>query len=91
MNKNELKEKIAMDMGMTKKDANDILTNIFDTIKNGLVDDKKVTIVNFGSFRLVEQKARKARNPRTGDEVEVPSKIVVKFKPANDFKDLVSG
>jgi len=89
MTKKEIKEQVALDQGLTKKDTGIILDGFLQAICEGLTTDKKVTIVNFGSFRVVEQKERTARNPRTGESVHVPAKVVVKFKAADNLKKLV--
>ncbi len=52
--------------------------------------DKKLTLPNFGSFRIKESKARIARNPRTGETVQVPDRKVVRFKIAGKLKNLVA-
>lgn len=90
MTKKEIKDKVAYDQGYTKKHIGNVLDSFIQAICEGLTTDKKVTIVNFGSFRVVEQKERTARNPRTGESVHVPSKVVIKFKPADNLKKLVN-
>lgn len=89
MNKNDVKNLVTENMGLTKKDTGDIIDNIIEVIVQGLIEDKKVTIVNFGSFKIIRQEPRKARNPRTGEEIYVPAKQVVKFKPALALKDFI--
>jgi len=91
MNRNDIKEQVSMIMGLTKRETDDILDCVFETIKVGLKQDGKVTVVNFGSFRVTDQGERTARNPRTGEAVHVPAKTVVKFKPAQKLKDIISG
>lgn len=65
------------------------MDSFLSVICNGLDVDKKVTIVNFGCFKVVTQNERTARNPQTGETVHVPAKTVVKFKPADNLKKLV--
>lgn len=89
MNKNDIRNQLAFEQILTKKDAGIILDGVLNVICNGLVTDKKVTIVNFGAFKVVTQNERTARNPRTGETVHVPAKTVVKFKPADNLKKLV--
>jgi DNA-binding protein HU-beta len=88
MNKNEMKKVLAEEIGVSLKDAGVIIDAVFGTIKSGLVNDGKVTLVGFGSFNAATQAARKARNPKTGEPIDVPAKTVVKFKPAAAFKEL---
>jgi len=89
MNKKEIKEQVALDQALTKKDSGIILDTFLQAICEGLITDKKVTIVNFGAFRVVKQKERTARNPQTGEPVHVPAKVVVKFKAADNLKKLI--
>lgn len=90
MNKKELKDAVAEDVGITKKEAGIVIDAVMDNIKAGLADDGKVTLVGFGTFRVATQKARKARNPRTGEEIDVPEKTVPKFKPSAAMKEAVA-
>ena len=87
MNKATLKKAIAEDTGITQKEAGVLIDSFLDNVKAGLVEDGKVTLVGFGSFNARVAKARKARNPRTGEPIDVPEKTVVKFKPAAAFKE----
>jgi nucleoid DNA-binding protein len=59
---------------------------VFDVITEALLKDGQVEIEGFGTFELHQQKARKARNPRTGAALTVPAKVVVKFKPTRALK-----
>jgi len=88
MNKKEIKEQVALDQGLTKKDTGIILDSFLQTICEGLITDKKVTIVNFGTFKSIKQKERTARNPQTGEAIHVPEKTIVKFKAAANLKKL---
>ena len=86
MNKADLKTFVKEATGITKKEAGIVIDAVLDGIKAGACADGKVTLVNFGSFNLKTQAARKARNPRTGEPIDVPAKTVVKFKPSAAFK-----
>ena len=87
MNKKDLTNVVAAEAGITKKDANLVIGTVIDGIKAGLLADKKVTLVGFGTFSVVERAARKARNPKTGEPIDVPRKMVPKFKPSKLLKD----
>jgi len=91
MNKGEMKKQLAIEVGVSQKDAGIIIDAVLKTIKTGLVNDGKVTLVGFGSFNAATQAARKARNPKTGEPIDVPAKTVVKFKPAAAFKEMALG
>lgn len=75
--------------GSTKKLANEIVDEVFNSIINTLKQGQEVSIAGFGVFKVKERKARTARNPRTGQEVQVPASRVPKFRPAKPFKEAV--
>lgn len=87
MNKADLKNFVAEDLGTSKRDAGLAVDAVVEGIKDGLLTDGKVTLVGFGTFELKKQAARKARNPKTGEEIDVPEKTVPKFKAAQALKD----
>ena len=64
----------------------DAMKRVFDAIGKLLMTQGKVEIDGFGTFELQKRKPRIARNPRTGGRIDVPAKVVVKFKPANALK-----
>lgn len=86
MTKAELVEIIAQETGVNKKDTGLIVNLIMDNIGQALVDGNKVELRGFGSFKVKTRRARLARNPRTGDSVDVPAKRVPFFKASNDLK-----
>jgi DNA-binding protein HU-beta len=90
MNKAQLVDFVAAESGITKKDARVVIGAVMDGIKNGLTEDGKVTLVGFGSFRSEFRNARTARNPQTGEPVDVPAKNVVKFRPSASLKEAVN-
>ena len=81
MNKNELSAAIAAKAGLTRKDAEAALCAMSDIIAESLKNGEKVQIVGFGAFEVKERPARKARNPKTGEErrSRKPSKAKQKF------------
>jgi len=91
MEKIQLKKYVMKQTGITSHEASIILNVIFDGIVQGIVQDGKSTITNFGTFRTKKVKGRNARNPRNGDIVYVPDRTVIRFKPAKKFKDFVLG
>lgn len=88
MNKGELVSAVHSLTTLPKTSALIAVDAVLDSIKDGLYTDKKVNLAGFGTFQIVERKARKARNPRTGDTVNVPRKMFVKFKPSLDMKGI---
>lgn len=90
MTKANLVEKFAAKAGMTKIDAERALNIFLESIQESLVTDKKLTLVGFGTFSVEERQARKGRNPRTGEELDIPASNVVKFKPGKTLKESVN-
>jgi len=89
VNKKELIEKMADKAGLTKTDAEKALKAFEDSVVDALKSGDKVTIVGFGTFSVSERKARKGRNPQTGEEINIPAKKAPKFVPGKLFKDSV--
>lgn len=89
MNKADIITKVHEELGGTKADAEraveTMLNSIVDTLKSG----QQVSIASFGIFEAKMRNARTARNPRTGEPIEVPAMRVAKFKPAKALKDAV--
>ena len=81
MTKSVLIEKISEKVeGLSKKQTEVVVETLFDSIKDALAKGGKVEIRGFGNFKLRNRNARKARNPKTGEAVEVPPKKVPYFK-----------
>jgi len=91
MNKKGLTNFVAEEAGITKKDANALIGVVLDGIREGITTEGKVTLVGFGTFSIVQRKARKARNPQTGEPIDVPAKTVPKFKPSKALKEASLG
>jgi len=89
MTKAELVEKVAEKTGLTKNDVAVTVDTFLDSIKSAMESGSNIEIRGFGAFKIKERKARKARNPRTGEEVPVPARKVPVFKPSNEFKSMV--
>jgi nucleoid DNA-binding protein len=87
--KKEIVKTIAEEIGMTQLKTKEIVQKTFDAIVETLVDEKRIELRNFGVFEVKKRAARKARNPRTGDRVEVPEKYVVTFKPGKEMEERV--
>lgn len=90
MTKAELIEKMAKDANISKAAAglavDSFITNVTKALKK---KDGKVTLVGFGTFQKTRRKARKGRNPQTGETMKIKAKNVVKFKPGKKLKDAV--
>src|SRR5436305_13455966 len=87
--KKEIVKKISEDIGLTQLKTKDIVQRTLDAIIQTLVSEGRIELRNFGVFEVKRRAPRKARNPRTGDKVYVPSKNVVTFKPGKEMQELV--
>ncbi len=87
--KKEIVKKISEDIGLTQLKTKDIVQRTLDAIIDTLVTEGRIELRNFGVFEVKRRAPRKARNPRTGDKVYVPSKNVVTFKPGKEMEELV--
>lgn len=81
MTKKEIVKTISEEIGLTQLKTKEIVQKTFDAIVEALVEEKRIELRNFGVFEVKKRAARRARNPRTGVKVLVPSKLVVTFKP----------
>ncbi len=89
MTKGELVEKIAADTGLSKADAARALDSALENIKKALKKNQKVTLVGFGTFSVTKRKARKGRNPQTGETIKIPATKAPKFTPGKGLKDAI--
>ena len=89
MTKAELIDKIAAGAGLAKADASRALDAALDAIKGALKKGQKVTLVGFGTFGTTKRKARKGRNPRTGQVINIPASRTPKFTSGKTLKDAV--
>ncbi len=91
MTKSALIEKIVeKSKALTKKQTELVVESIFDSIKEALARGEKVEIRGFGNFRLRSRRARKARNPKTGEAVDVPPKKVPYFKVGKELREMLN-
>lgn len=89
MNKQDIAEKVHGVLGGTKADAERAVETMVETIVSALKRNEEVSIAGLGIFKTKMRAARTARNPRTGESVNVPSMRVPKFQPAKALKDAV--
>ncbi len=90
MNKSELVEQIAKKTKLPKTQVDEIFSTIIEVIKKNTIKRKKVTLSGFGTFQTSKRKAQIRQNPRTGEKVDVPEKIVPVFVAHKKFKELVN-
>jgi len=89
MTKADLVEKMATDAGVSKAAAAKALDSLIDGIVKSVKKGNKVALVGFGTFALSKRKARKGRNPRTGETISIKAAKVPKFTAGKSFKDTV--
>jgi len=89
MNKADLVNTVAADSGLAKTDAAKAVDAVLDGIKGALSEGESVSLVGFGSFVVSERAARTARNPRTGETINVGPSKGVRFKAGKALKDAV--
>jgi DNA-binding protein HU-beta len=91
MNKNELISAVAEKCDMRKAQANDAVEAVLGTVTEQLAAGDEVRILGFGNFSVADRKATTARNPRTGETVQVAASKSPKFKAGKALKDAVNG
>lgn len=90
MTKKEIVKTISDETGLNQQQIKQVVQKTFDSIVQTLVEEGRIELRNFGVFQVRPRAARKARNPRTGRQVEVPEKFVVSFKPGKVMEERVN-
>lgn len=88
-NKADLVQSVANSVGSSKKSVAPVVDAVFEAIRDYLSEEEKVQIIGFGNFEVRERKARKGRNPQTGEEIQIAASKVPAFKPGKGLKDAV--
>ncbi len=89
MTKAELIEIMAKESKLKKAEAERALSSFLNTVTKTLKKGDKVTLTGFGTFSVAKRKARKGRNPQTGEEIKIKASKVVKFKAGQTLKDKI--
>jgi len=89
MTKADLADTVYEKVGISKKEAEEIIETLFSSLKGILAEGESVKITGFGTFLVRRKGSRKGRNPKTGTEIEITQRKVVTFKPSTQLKDLV--
>ena len=89
MNKAELISLISGKTGLTKADAKKGLDATVEAVSEALKAGDRVSLVGFGSFSVAERGSRSGRNPRTGADIKIPAKKIVKFRPGAELSGSV--
>lgn len=88
--KKDIAAAVALNKGLTKKDAESIVNEVFEVVAEALEAGEKVQITGFGTFQTHERAARAGRNPQTGEELHIEAKKVPKFKAGKDLAERVA-
>ncbi len=86
MNKAELASDVAKKAKLSKTKAWEVINHTFDSIKSSLKKGQKVSLIGFGSFLVRNRKARKGRNPKTGQEIQIKARRVPAFSAGSELK-----
>ena len=89
MRKADIASEVYDQIGLSKKEAAEIIETILDIIKGVLQKRETVKVAGFGNFVVRSKRARKGRNPKTGEEIGITPRHVVTFRPSQVFKKLV--
>lgn len=90
MTKAELVANVAEKAGLDRKQSDKAVVAVFDAIKKALIEGDKVQIIGFGTFENRTRSARKGRNPRTGEEIDIPASKLPSFKAGKGLKEAVN-
>jgi DNA-binding protein HU-beta len=90
MNKTEFVDAVAEKADVQKSDAAKVIDSMVDVIGDALKGGDQVTLIGFGTFLVSKREARKGRNPRTGEEIQIAASNVPRFKPGKALKDSIN-
>ena len=89
LTKADLAENLVDSIGLSKKDAKDLVEGFFDVVRSSLIERQQVKLSGFGNFEVREKSQRPGRNPKTGEEVPITSRRVLVFKPSQVLRERV--
>jgi integration host factor subunit alpha len=90
MTKAEIVDQVYQKVGFSKKESSEIVDLVFEIIKETLERSENIKISGFGSFVLRNKRARRGRNPQTGEEIEITPRKVLTFKPSLVLKKAIN-
>ncbi len=90
MNKTEFVDAVAEKADVQKSDAAKIVDSMVDVIGDTLKQGDQITLIGFGTFLVSKREARKGRNPRTGEEIQIAASNVPRFKPGKALKESIN-
>lgn len=90
MNKGDLIERVASDVGLSKAQADRAIDSVLGSISDSLRKGEKVTLVGFGTFMVSQRKARRGRNPQTAELMKIPASKTVRFTSGKMLKEVIN-
>ena len=90
MTKADLIDEVSYAARIPRTDGEVVVGTVFKSMAQALARGERIELRGFGSFRVQERSARRARNPKTGVEVDVPARKVTRFRPARDMRELLN-
>ena len=89
MNKAELTEQVSGKTGLTKKETQNVIDALTEAVGDALSKGERATLVGFGTFKVVNRKARRGVNPQTRESIQIPAKKVPKFVPGKGLREKI--
>lgn len=89
MNKSQLVEHVASELGTSRLRAEGLVNSVLDGITMGLQKEQSVSLVGFGTFSVKNRKARQGRNPKTGEPIQIRARRTVGFRVGRHLKESV--
>ena len=89
MTKADLAERVYEKVGLSRKDAVEMIETLFSSMKSIISEGESIKITGFGTFLVRKKRSRRGRNPKTGEDMEITARKVVTFKPSLEFKAAV--
>lgn len=89
MTKQDLYDKVSANIGISKSTVGKVCDEMIEALKSALKDGEKISLTGFGTFEIVETKARKGRNPRTEEPIDIPAGKKPRFRFSNPVKEMV--
>ncbi len=86
LTKVDMAESLFNEMGLNKHEARELVDSFFEELRASLADGEQIRLSGFGNFILRDKSARSGRNPKTGEEVPIPARRVVTFRPGQKLK-----
>lgn len=91
MNKGTFEKSLVDNLKLDKKTAHKAASVLIDAFIDGIVNEDKVTLIGMGTTDKIIRQARKGRNPKTGEALEIPEKVAIRFKPGKELKEAING